>query len=94
MESVGLIPGGKDNHPIMDGKHRVPVVGGRTGATDGFYVAHLDGHPAGVLINSKTGVDMKWKSKRLFPYRRAKSNLAGRGCNQATGPGSRIAQNA
>lgn len=64
MEAVGLIPGGKDNHPIMDGKkHRVPVVGGRTGATDGFYVAHLDGHPAGVLINNKTGVDMKWKSK-------------------------------
>lgn len=64
MEAVGLIPGGKDNHPIMDGKkHRVPVVGGRTGATDGFYVAHLDGHPAGVLINNKTGVEMKWKSK-------------------------------
>ena len=64
MEAVGLIPGGKNNHPIMDGKkHRVPVVGGRTGATDGFYVAHLDGHPAGVLINNKTGVDMKWKSK-------------------------------
>ncbi|VVP59711.1 DNA primase TraC [Pseudomonas fluorescens] len=41
MEAVGLIPGGKNNHPIMDGKkHRVPVVGGRTGATDGFYVAH------------------------------------------------------
>lgn len=64
MEAVGLIPGGKNNHPIMDGKkHRVPVVGRRTGATDGFYVAHLDGHPAGVLINNKTGVDMKWKSK-------------------------------
>lgn len=64
MEAVGLIPGGVKDHPIMDGKkHRVPVVGGRAGATDGFYVAHLDGHPAGVLINNKTGVDMKWKSK-------------------------------
>lgn len=64
MEAVGLVPGGKLDHPIMDGKkHRVPVVGGRKGATDGFYVAHTDGHPAGVLINNKTGVDMKWKSK-------------------------------
>lgn len=64
MEAVGLVPGGVKDHPIMDGKkHRVPVVGGRKGATDGFYVAHLDGHPAGVLINNKTGVDIKWKSK-------------------------------
>ncbi|MGP5477552.1 zincin-like metallopeptidase domain-containing protein [Pseudomonas helleri] len=64
MDAVGLIHGGKLDHPIMDGKkHRVPVIGGRKGAVDGFYVAHLDGHPAGVLINNKTGVDMKWKSK-------------------------------
>lgn len=64
MEAVGLVPGGAKDHPIMDGKkHRVPVVGGRKGAADGFYVAHLDGHPAGVLINNKTGVDIKWKSK-------------------------------
>lgn len=64
MEAVGLVPGGELDHPIMDGKsHRVPVVGGRQGATDGFYVAHTDGHPAGVLINNKTGVDIKWKSK-------------------------------
>lgn len=74
MEAVGLVPGGKLDHPIMDGKkHRVPVVGGRTGATDGFYVAHLDGHPAGVLINNKTGVDIKWKSKgyALSPEQKA-----------------------
>lgn len=64
MEAVGLVPGGAKDHPIMDGKkHRVPVVGGRKGSADGFYVAHLDGHPAGVLINNKTGVDIKWKSK-------------------------------
>lgn len=74
MESVGLVPGGKHDHPIMDGKkHRVPVVGGRKGATDGFYVAHTDGHPAGVLINNKTGVDIKWKSKgySLSPEQKA-----------------------
>lgn len=62
MRSVGLVVQGE--HPIMDGKkHRVPVEGGRKGATDGFYVAYLDGHPAGAIINNKTGVDIKWKSK-------------------------------
>ncbi len=62
MRSVGLVVRGE--HPIMDGKkHRVPVEGGRKGATDGFYVAFLDGHPAGSIINNKTGVDIKWKSK-------------------------------
>nr|WP_248697806.1 zincin-like metallopeptidase domain-containing protein [Pseudomonas syringae] len=64
MEAVGLVPGGAKDHPIMDGlKHRVPVVGGKKGSADGFYVAHTDGHPAGVLINNKTGVKINWKSK-------------------------------
>lgn len=62
MRSVGLVVRGE--HPIMDGKkHRVPVEGGKKGATDGFYVAFLDGHPAGSIINNKTGVNIKWKSK-------------------------------
>ncbi|WP_419636863.1 toprim domain-containing protein, partial [Thiolapillus sp.] len=29
----------------------------------GFYVGHLDGHPAGYIKNNRTGIDMKWKSK-------------------------------
>lgn len=62
MRSAGLLVQGE--HPIMDGKkHRVPVEGGKKGALDGFYVGHLDGHPAGRIINNKTGADIKWKSK-------------------------------
>jgi phage/plasmid primase-like uncharacterized protein len=48
----------------MDGKkHRIPVQGGKRGALDGFYVGHLDGHPAGRIINYKTGADATWHSK-------------------------------
>lgn len=40
MRSCGLIVSGE--HPIMDGqKHRVAVEGGKNGALDGFYVAHM-----------------------------------------------------
>lgn len=53
-----------DNHPIMDGnKHRIGVEGDKKGEQAGFYVGHLDGHPAGYMKNNRTGVDMKWKSK-------------------------------
>ncbi len=62
MRNAGLVVQGE--HPIMDGKrHRVPLEGGKKGALDGFYVGHLDGHPAGRIINNKTGVDITWKSK-------------------------------
>ena len=62
MRGHGLVVEG--DHPIMDGtKHRVPVEGGKPGAVDGFYVLYGDGHPAGRIINHKTGVDEKWKSK-------------------------------
>ena len=61
---VGTVKGAAGDHPIMDGKkHRVPVEGGKAGALDGFYVGHLDGHPAGRIINNKTGTDVTWKSK-------------------------------
>ncbi|MBI3407650.1 MAG: DUF1738 domain-containing protein [Planctomycetes bacterium] len=62
LRSMGCVVDG--SHPIMDGaKHRIAVEGGKQGAQDGFYVGHLDGHPAGRIINNKTGQDMKWKSK-------------------------------
>ena len=62
MREHGLVVEG--DHPIMDGtKHRVPVEGGKPGAVDGFYVLFGDGHPAGRIINHKSGVDEKWKSK-------------------------------
>lgn len=62
MQSVGLtVPAG---HPIMDGKrHRVPVLDDKKGEKTGFYIGHLDGHPAGYIKNNRSGVDMKWKSK-------------------------------
>jgi putative DNA primase/helicase len=72
MRDHGLVVEG--DHPIMDGnKHRVPVEGGKKGAVDGFYVLFADGHPAGRIINHKTGVDEKWKSKgySLSPEQRA-----------------------
>jgi len=66
MRSIGLFTGSnaQGDHPIMDGKrHRVPVEGGKKGALDGFYIGHMDSHPAGRIINNKTGEDITWKSK-------------------------------
>ena len=62
LRAHGLVVSGE--HPIMDGhKHRVAVQGGKRGACDGFYVGYLDGHPAGRIINYKTGTDEAWQSK-------------------------------
>lgn len=62
LKVIGCVVDGQ--HPIMDGtKHRVAVVGDKKGEQAGFYVGHLDGHPAGYIKNNRTGVDMKWKSK-------------------------------
>lgn len=64
LRSVGCVVSGE--HPIMDGqKHRISVEGEKHSekAGSGFYVGHLDGHPAGYIKNNKTGIDMKWKSK-------------------------------
>ncbi|MBS0554406.1 MAG: DNA primase, partial [Proteobacteria bacterium] len=43
--------------------HRIGVEGDRKGEQAGFYVAHLDGHPAGYIKNNRTGVELTWKSK-------------------------------
>jgi phage/plasmid primase-like uncharacterized protein len=64
LRAVGCVVGGE--HPIMDGqKHRISVSGEKhsENAGSGFYVGHLDGHPAGYVRNNKTGVEMNWKSK-------------------------------
>ncbi|KAI5912224.1 zincin-like metallopeptidase domain-containing protein [Thauera sp. 2A1] len=62
LRSVGCELSG--DHPIMDGRtHRIGVEGDRKGEQAGFYVAHLDGHPAGYIKNNRTGVAMTWKSK-------------------------------
>jgi putative DNA primase/helicase len=64
LRSIGCVVSGE--HPIMDGhKHRISVEGEKHSekAGSGFYVGHLDGHPAGYIKNNKTGIDLKWKSK-------------------------------
>ena len=64
LRSIGCVVSGE--HPIMDGhKHRISVEGEKHSekSGSGFYVGHLDGHPAGYIKNNKTGVDLKWKSK-------------------------------
>jgi len=48
----------------MDGsKHRIKVIGDKSGEKSGFYVAHLDGHPAGYFKNNRTGIEIRWKAK-------------------------------
>ncbi|HGU7323850.1 TPA: DUF5710 domain-containing protein [Legionella pneumophila] len=62
LRSIGSIVTGE--HPIMDGKkHRICVEGDKKGEKSGFYVGHLDGHPAGYVKNNRTGNETKWKSK-------------------------------
>ena len=62
LKSVGALI--TDDHPIMDGlQHRIGVEGDKKGERAGFYVAYMDGHPAGYIKNNRTGIEMKWKSK-------------------------------
>ena len=53
-----------EEHPVMDGNtHRIATEGDRPGERAGFYVAYLDGHPAGFIQNNRTGESLKWKAK-------------------------------
>ena len=73
LKNIGAVIGGE--HPIMDGrKHRIATEGDAKGETAGFYVGHLDGHPAGYIKNNRTGLEMRWKSKgyALDPEEKAK----------------------
>ena len=59
----------------MDGKaHRMATEGDRRGEKAGFYVAYLDGHPAGYAKNYRTGAERRWKATgaHLDPAARAK----------------------
>ncbi|MDR2946202.1 MAG: DUF5710 domain-containing protein, partial [Candidatus Adiutrix sp.] len=50
-----------DGLPVMDGQiQRAPLEGGKAGAKDGAYCAHLDGRPNGWFHNHKTGEHVKW----------------------------------
>ena len=76
----------KMRHPIMDGaKHRIAVTGDKKGEQAGFYVGHLDGHPAGYIKNNKTGIEIKWKSKgyTLDPEQKAQMQAEAAAKSQA-----------
>ncbi|MBY0241070.1 MAG: toprim domain-containing protein, partial [Burkholderiaceae bacterium] len=74
LRQAGCVLSGE--HPVMDGKkHRITVEGEKFSehSGSGFYVGHLDGHPAGYIKNNKTGVETHWKSKgyTLDPQQKA-----------------------
>lgn len=64
-------------HPIMDGNPQRISVEGDKGKTErsGFYVGHLDGHPAGYIKNNRTGVEIRWKAKNAALDAQEKAQL-------------------
>lgn len=65
LRSVGCIVEGE--HPLMDGvAHRIRTEGDRAGASSGFYVAYMDGRPAGYVKNNRTGEEVRWKTQGAF----------------------------
>ena len=65
LRSVGCIVEGV--HPLMDGAaHRIRTEGDRAGASSGFYVAYMDGRPAGYVKNNRTGEEVRWKTQGAF----------------------------
>lgn len=74
LKGVGAVVDGE--HPIMDGKkHRIECEGDKRGEKSGFYVGHLDGRPAGFIMNNRTGIQQNWKSKGTILSDEEKSNL-------------------
>lgn len=66
LKSIGCVVSAGSDHPIMDGeKHRISVEGEKFSekSGSGFYVGHMDGHPAGYMKNNRTGADLTWKAK-------------------------------
>ena len=74
--NLGAIVSGE--HPIMDGKpHRISTEGDKNGEKAGFYVAHLDGIPAGYIKNNRTGAELNWKCKGYILTDEQKATLKG-----------------
>ena len=74
LQTAGCVVTGQ--HPIMDGKkHRIETVGDKAGERAGFYVGHLDGHPAGYIQNNRTGEVLKWKAKGYSLSEQEKATL-------------------
>jgi putative DNA primase/helicase len=77
LKSIGCVISGE--HPVMDGKkHRITVEGEKfsKNSGSGFYVGHVDGHPAGYMKNNKTGAELTWKSKGYTLDPEQKAQLA------------------
>lgn len=77
LKSIGCVLSG--DHPVMDGKkHRITVEGEKfsKNSGSGFYVGHLDGHPAGYMKNNKTGAELTWKAKGYTLDPEQKAQLA------------------
>lgn len=61
LRAIGCIVSGE--HPVMDGqRHRIEAEGDKKGERSGFYIGHLDGLPAGYMVNNRTGKGGDWKS--------------------------------
>ncbi len=74
LKSMGCVVDGK--HPVMDGtKQRIKVEGDKGGKTAGFYVVHMDGHPAGYIKNNKTQEETRWKAKGYSLTPEEKANM-------------------
>ncbi|HAU0911820.1 TPA: DUF1738 domain-containing protein [Legionella pneumophila] len=74
LMSLGAIV--SDEHPIMDGKpHRIATEGDKNAEKAGFYVAHLDGIPAGYIKNNRTGAELNWKCKSYILTDEQKATL-------------------
>lgn len=66
IRAAGLEITDKQGNPLafpeMDGElHRVPLKDGKEGNRDGAYIGHLDGRPAGSIMNWVTGDKENWK---------------------------------
>ncbi len=75
LKAIGCIVSGE--HPIMDGqRHRIEAEGDKKKERSGFYIGHLDGLPAGYMVNNRTGKGGDWKSTgyRLSDEQRAQLN--------------------
>ncbi|MDU4375124.1 MAG: zincin-like metallopeptidase domain-containing protein [Bilophila wadsworthia] len=61
LRDIGCVVEGE--HPIMDGnRHRIATTEDRPGEQAGFYVAFLDGRPAGYVKNNRSGEEIRWTS--------------------------------
>ena len=61
LRNMGCMVEGE--HPIMDGnRHRIATTEDKMGEQAGFYVAFLDGRPAGYAKNNRSGEEVRWTS--------------------------------